>query len=137
MTNTIHSTTFLLAAAACATTELPERTYDFAERAVTGKASLPTTTSSPRAQLRSAIDQLQPALARCTAGTSGRIDLTLRIAMDSEPPVLLASAQVAYPDPIAALCVRGALGSLDLSRLTCHEPAIWIVHMPLVVDARS
>ncbi len=134
MTNTIP---LILALAACSTTSLPEKVYDFAGGPVTGQVSLPIAARGPKGQLRAAIDQLQPAFARCTAGTSGTIDLTLHIVTDTDAPAVLDSAQLTYPDAAAAQCVRDAVARIDLSHLTAHESTMWIVHFPLVVGARS
>ncbi len=139
MTNTKTMFLALLIAAAGCSTARPERIYDFAAREVTDEVSspqaarAPQAARSPQAQLRSVLERLQPALARCTRGTSGTIDLTLHIAVDGDEVAVLDGAEVAYPDAAAADCVREVVAKMDLSYVSAHESAIWIAHAPFVV----
>ena len=127
----------LLGLGGCATAvtaPLPERTYDFAARDVTGEVHAAAATSSPKAQLRAALEQLQPELARCTRGTSGTIDLTLRIVVDAGAPAALDSAELEYPDAGAIDCIGQAVADIDLSHVSSADSAIWVVHAPFVAS---
>jgi hypothetical protein len=133
-----NKTLLFLAVMGCSTTStpLPEKVYDFSSRPL---ATIPTPTSShsAKAQIRTAFDQLQPQLVRCTAGTTGELAITVRLVLDTGQPATLESADVAYPDAAAAACVRDAAAAIDLSHLDVKESAVWIVHMPYVVGANS
>ena len=123
----------LIAIAGCTTSPPPEKVYDFSERSVSTTVPTPPASRSPKALLRRAIDRLQPELARCTTGTSGVLDITLRIELSTEFPAVLDSVDVDYPDKAAAVCVRNALESIDLSAIETRESVVWVVHTPFLI----
>ena len=123
----------LIAIAGCSTSPPPEKVFDFSVRDITTTTLVPSTSSSTKAQLRRAIDRLQPELARCTTGTAGVLDITLRMELSTEFPAALDSVDVAYPDKAAAVCVRDVLESMDLSSIETRESAVWVVHTPFVI----
>lgn len=123
----------LLGLGGCATAP-DEQIYDFAARSVTGEVHATAATASPKSQLRAALEQLQPELARCTRGTAGTIDLTLRIVVDRDAPAVLDSAELEYVDPGAVDCLGEAVASIDLSHVTAPQSAIWVVHAPFAVS---
>src|SRR5437899_10992974 len=108
MTNKLSLLT-LIAMLGCSATPPPEKVYDFSARALATTVPTPSTSHSAKAQLRRAIDELQPELARCTTGTAGDLDITLRIELSTEFPAELDSTEVAYPDAAVATCVRDVL----------------------------
>jgi hypothetical protein len=123
----------LIAIAGCTTSPPPEKVYDFSGRELSTTVPGPVTSRSPKALIRRAIDQLQPNLARCTTGTSGVLDITLRIELSTDLPAVLDSVDVDYSDKAAAVCVRDVLSSIDLSPIETREYAVWVVHTPFVV----
>ena len=137
-TNTLWLLTALLSTASCTTsTPPPDKIFDFSSRPLTGHAPAPTSARSLKAQMRRAIDQLQPRLARCTTGTSGYLDITLRIELSPDQPPVLDGVEVTYPDRTAVACVRDALATIDLSAIEERESAVWVMHMPFDVAAYS
>lgn len=123
----------LIAIAGCSTSPPPEKVFDFSVRDITTTTLMPSTSSSPKARLRRAIDQLQPGLARCTTGTSGILDITLRIELFDDLPAALDSVDVEYDNKAAAVCARDVLSSIDLSSIETRESAVWVVHTPFVI----
>lgn len=101
-----------------ATIDRPEKTYDFAPRV------LPTT---PKAQLRAAIDTLAPRLVRC--GAVGAFDVTLRVVEGA-----VESTDVNGLAPTTAACVQRAFAELTIA---IDDEAAIVVHAPLTIEAHS
>jgi len=136
MTNKL-SVLAMLAAIACSTTSTPppEKVYDFSARPLTGVIPAPSSARSPKAQIRRALDQLQPQLAACTKGTAGELAISLRVELSPDEPAALAGVDVAYPDANAATCARDALAAIDVSLIDMRESALLVVHAPFIVAA--
>ena len=128
----------MITAMACTTTSAPpppEKVYDFSPRPLTGTVPSANAARSPKAQIRRALDQMQPQLAACTRGTQGDLAISLRVELSIDHPAELAGVDVSYPDANAAACARDALATIDLSVIDARESAILVVHAPFNVAA--
>jgi hypothetical protein len=137
MTNTTSFCIVAMLVIAGCSSPPPEKVFDFASRPLTGTVPVATTATSLKAQMRRAIDRLQPRLAQCTSGTSGELDITLRLVLSIDEAAILDGIDVGYPDARAASCAREVLSTIDLSVIETRESAVWVMHMPFIVAAYS